>query len=381
MKMKKRTLSWILSLILIVAMALPVMADQPEATYKIRIGETEHGTILCDQETAVKSESVTITVIPEEGYRLSYADFNGERYYQFHESDDVPGTYWCRMPDHDSTIRALFVPEDEYGVRVEKQIDGGDVELSRISGKTGDEITFTVNTKEDFLFNGVVYYAPQDGPVFELGSSAEGIYRFTIYESDVILTLEFEERPQKFQDIKKGSWYADAVDRLVNKKLMVGISETEFQPEGKVTRAQLCQTLFAMENKPERKEKGNPFSDVPVGKWYTEAVLWAKDNKLVTGYPDRTFKPNQTITREQTAVILRKYIEHRMRTNTETDRNELNRFTDGDMVSGYARDSMEWAVEQQIFSGTGKGKLEPKGVVTRAQLAVILHRVMFWLNP
>lgn len=175
-KMKTKMLSILLSLVLIVALALPATAEQSEKTYRISIEKTEHGTILCDQEEAAKSESVTITAIPEEGYRLSYADFNGERYYQFHESSKEPGTYWCTMPDHDSIIRALFVPEDEYGVRVEKQIDGGDVELSRISGRIGDEITFTVNTKEAYLFDGVYYYAPQDGPSYGMGSEKMGYF-------------------------------------------------------------------------------------------------------------------------------------------------------------------------------------------------------------
>ena len=284
------------------------------------------------------------------------------------------------MPDHDSTIRALFVPEDEYGVRVEKQIDGGDVKLSRISGKTGDEITFTVNTKEAYLFDGVYYYAPQDGPSYGMGSDKDGVFRFTIYESDVILTLYFEERPKKFEDVKEGSWYANAVDRLVNQGIISGISDTQFDPSGNVTRAQLCQTLFAMENKPERKAAGNPFTDVKAGKWYTDAVLWAMDKKLVTGYPDGTFKPDQTITREQAAVILQKYTEIHLGSDPEDDRNSLARFSDGNTVSRYARDAMEWAVEQEIFSGTGNGKLEPKGVVTRAQLAVVLDQMLFWLH-
>lgn len=170
------------------------------------------------------------------------------------------------------------------------------------------------------------------------------------------------------------------MDRLVNQGIISGISDTQFDPSGNVTRAQLCQTLFAMENKPERKAAGNPFTDVKAGKWYTDAVLWAMDKKLVTGYPDGTFKPDQTITREQAAVILQKYTEIHLGSDPEDDDNSLARFSDGNTVSRYAREAMEWAVEQEIFSGTGNGKLEPKGVVTRAQLAVVLNQMLFRLH-
>ena len=107
------------------------------------------------------------------------------------------------------------------------------------------------------------------------------------------------------------------------------------------------------------------------GKWYTDAVAWAASKKIVVGYPDGTFRPDRSVTREELAAMLYQY--HQGKTDEiAIDMNALSRFSDASKVSKYAVTAMEWAVSNKLIGGTGKG-LEPQGTATRAQLAVILQ--------
>lgn len=138
-------------------------------------------------------------------------------------------------------------------------------------------------------------------------------------------------------------------------------------PNGVVTRAQLVQILYAMENKPE--VKADMFSDVKKGKWFWAAVNWAAANGIVSGYENGKFGPNDAVTRQQMIAILYQYAK-------ETGANiaskgNLAQFRDAGLLSNYAVAPMKWAVGNGIISGTKVG-LEPKSSGTRAQLAVII---------
>lgn len=176
-----------------------------------------------------------------------------------------------------------------------------------------------------------------------------------------------------FKDVKDPSWYSESVNYAVEKGYMAGMSSDTFAPNGLVTRAQLTQILFAAEGKPSVKAESS-FTDVPSsGKWYSDAILWGAENKIVAGYPDKTFRPNQPVTREQLVSVIYKYaIFKELAEETDGGAMGLAGFPDGDKVASYARPGMLWAVHNGIISGTNKG-LEPQGVATRAQMAVIIR--------
>lgn len=179
-----------------------------------------------------------------------------------------------------------------------------------------------------------------------------------------------------FKDVKDPSWYSESVNYVVEKGYMAGMSKDNFAPNGLVTRAQLTQILYAAENKPEVSGTSS-FSDVPsTGKWYSSAILWGANNKIVAGYPDKTFRPNQAVTREQLVSVMYKYaIYHNYAEESDGGAMGLAGFPDGDKVASYARPGMLWAVQNGIISGTDKG-LEPQGYATRAQMAVIIRAFM-----
>lgn len=112
------------------------------------------------------------------------------------------------------------------------------------------------------------------------------------------------------------------------------------------------------------------FTDVAKGQWYADGVAWASANGVVSGYPDGSFRPNDTITRGQMAAILYQYA--RIQGKLDDSRADLSIFSDLDSLSAYAKEPMSWAVAQGLFSGVSADTLAPGGSTTRAQAAVIL---------
>jgi len=174
----------------------------------------------------------------------------------------------------------------------------------------------------------------------------------------------------KFTDVDSTQWYVDAVDYAVTNKLFSGTTDTTFAPNGEMDRAMLVMVMYRLAGSPESTGKLD-FTDVPAGCYYEKALLWATQNKLVSGVSATTFAPNASVTREQAAVILCNYA--KMKGVTVTASGDLSAFSDGASVDAYAADAMKWAVGSGVLSGSN-GKLMPTAGATRAQVAAILMR-------
>ena len=113
------------------------------------------------------------------------------------------------------------------------------------------------------------------------------------------------------------------------------------------------------------------YADVDAGSWYAQAVDWAASEGIVSGYGDGSFGADDSITREQLAVMLYRYAQSAGYSTTQGGMS-IWEYTDYDQISPYAREAMDWAVSAGLLSGTGNNTLEPGGTATRAQVAVIL---------
>ena len=162
----------------------------------------------------------------------------------------------------------------------------------------------------------------------------------------------------------------DASQYYVQKKgYMVG-DETGFNPNGDMTRAQMVQILYAMEGKPSGS-KAN-LSDVKSGEWYADAVAWAQSNGIVAGHTDGTFRPNDKITNEQMAAIMKKYAEFKGK-DTSITNDEVWAIDKLDR-SEYSRDALTWANQQHMFNVQSILDLKPKDVASRQVMADMLRR-------
>ena len=170
------------------------------------------------------------------------------------------------------------------------------------------------------------------------------------------------------------NWAHVGIDFVLKSGLFYGTSDTTFSPDGEMTRAMLVTVLYRLEGQP-KVTGSSPFTDVASGTWYTSAVLWAAENKIVNGIGDGKFDPDGKITREQMAAILYRYSGFKGLTLTEGKFAET--YPDEGKVSAYALEAMRWANAEALINGTdigGKTYLDPQGNATRAQVAAILMR-------
>ncbi len=175
-----------------------------------------------------------------------------------------------------------------------------------------------------------------------------------------------------FIDIVSTSWYADAVLYAYQNGLVNGMTEITFEPSTTVNRAMLATLLFRMAGVEETPADAG-YTDIPPGKWYSDAVNWANAAGIVNGYPDGTFQPSGTLTREQLAVILYRYTANYLCLTTPLD-GDLSQFPDADKAHGYAADGLSWAVGIGLIKGRDTGLLDPLGNATRAEIATVLQR-------
>ena len=194
----------------------------------------------------------------------------------------------------------------------------------------------------------------------------------TITIGDLTIPLAaFDNWVNPFADVNENDWYYDSV-RFVNVPgLMQGTGEGVFSPDTNLSRAMVVTILWRLEGEP-AGDNGGVFGDVAAGQWYTGSIEWANANGIVAGYGNGLFGPDDDVTREQLAVIMRNYAGFKgIDTDAEAYAGE---FSDADSVSEWARGAMMWANAQGLILGRTQSALAPDGTATRAEAAAILTR-------
>lgn len=172
-----------------------------------------------------------------------------------------------------------------------------------------------------------------------------------------------------FLDIRT-HWAKSAIESAVAKGLFAGTSPTTFHPDQAMNRSMLVTVLYRMEKEPAAEGRGKSFEDVSAGAYYVKAVVWASDKGIVAGYSETQFGPEDTITREQLAVILNRYATYKGYNTSKTA--DLAAFQDADQISEWARVPVQWANVMKLLNGRTSTTLAPKGSATRAEVAKIL---------
>ena len=185
-----------------------------------------------------------------------------------------------------------------------------------------------------------------------------------------------------FRDMPAPSiWSHAGLDYCITHGYIAGTSATTVTPDGECTRAMIVSILYRVQGEPAKvngyelaKLPRAPFDDVERGRWYTDAIWWAKLTGVVSGMSPSTFAPDDPITRAQLAVILYNYTQQ-FAPGSLTETGSLTGFPDAGSVPSWARTAMAWAVGNGLISGVGENGvsyLRPEGCATRAQVATIL---------
>ena len=187
--------------------------------------------------------------------------------------------------------------------------------------------------------------------------------------------------PAIFTDTSGTAWYSDHVDYIYAMGYMNGVSDNKFAPNNPVTRGMVVTVLYRIAGQP-AVSGGSPFSDVPAGKYYTNAVIWAQSEGVVSGFNDGKYHPDENVTREQLATILYRY--SIAKGEVIQGYANLATFPDASKVHSYAQQGMSWAVAEGLIGGVnkdGKDYLQPTNSATRAQFATIMSRYLQRIVP
>ena len=241
---------------------------------------------------------------------------------------------------------------------------GGSISPSgNVSVREGRDQTFTITPDKGYAVANVKIDGKSIGAVKSY--TFENVRRTHTIE---VIFMKANGNPQTgvFVDVATGSYYEDAVDWAVENGITQGTDDTHFSPDGICTRAQAVTFLWRTAGSPKPETRTMPFTDVPVGSYYYDAVLWAVENGITKGTSDTTFSPNMTCSRAQIVTFL-------WRSEKSPAAGTANPFADVKSTAYYA-DAVLWAVKENITKGTTNTTFSPDADCTRAQIVTFLWR-------
>ncbi len=288
-------------------------SNKTETTYKISASDDGNGSVKLGSKEAAKGDTVKITVKPDDGYELDELFVTDKKGNDVRVKEKGDNKYAFTMPSGKVNVEATFAEIEKASERNES------------------------STPVQFAPTAVASAPASAAPVFA--------------------------------DVSATNQYYNAVRFVQEKGIMTGTSATQFSPDTTISRGMIVSILHRLEGQP--ISQGASFNDVSDTGWYTNAVAWASSNKIVSGYSNGNFGPNDTITREQLISILYRYAQYKMYdTASHTD---LSNYTDASEVAPYAAAPMQWAITKILITSTNSA-LSPTSDINRAQAADILMR-------
>lgn len=310
--------------------------------------------------------SLTLGVLSSDGARFTVEQASGLKVL----NDSSAETVYPAVDVEDSGNSDGTEDQTTYAITI-RTSTGGKVTASAARAERGGVITLNAAPNAGYELSSLTV-TTSAGKKVSLADKGNGKYTFTMPAAAVAVTALFapqEVQPDfPFDDVAQGTWYYEGVRYAYEHGLMSGTGEGTFSPDLPTSRGMLVTILYRLAGSPAAGSAS--FTDVAPGQWYADGVAWASANGVVSGYTDGSFRPNDTITREQMAAILYQYA--RLQGKLDSGRADLSIFADLDSLSAYAKEPMSWAVAQGLFSGVSADTLAPGGSTTRAQAAVIL---------
>ena len=233
------------------------------------------GTASVDRKSATIGQTVTITCVPEAGYRV--AQITGASV-----TDRGNNTYTFVVDNADVAVKVLFLRQENPFLDV-------------------NETHFFYESVLWAVKNGITNGTGPDtfGPMGQCNRAQVVTFLWRAFGSPAPKSAE-----NPFQDVPDDSFYTQAVLWAVEQGITNGLTETTFGPTAVCNRAQVVTFLWRAAGSPEPARGASPFSDVEQGGWYAKAVLWALENGITTGTSDTAFSPNGGCLRAQVVTFL-----------------------------------------------------------------------------
>ena len=175
-------------------------------------------------------------------------------------------------------------------------------------------------------------------------------------------------------DVPQGHWAYEAVEYCYKKGIVGGVSANQFGRDYQIRRGDFMLMLYNAVGRP-AVSAGCTFTDVSQSDYYYTALAWAQSAGLASGTGDGSYSPTSSVTREQAFTILRKAMPLLGKTCPDAGLSVLDAFSDKEQIADYAKGHTATLVAQGVVSGKGTG-IDPKGNLTRAEMAALLYKLM-----
>ena len=325
----------------------------------------------------------------------SYGFYADDPYVDRVTTDGSVGYFVHEFTCEEEGVHGYVKTVDEHGCLVltvtAEDLAAADIELGdTLTVKFGDvwgTVTYaeTVGEAGPFLVE-------EDGKLVVKDASIENLAEYLGFGSfeegnwyyadgvEIPVPVAIVEEPgfvNPFTDVPDNVWYTDYVLLMAETGIIKGMTETTFEPETNLTRAQMVTMLYRLVGEPSVSDYTEPFTDVPEGLWYTDAVIFAYNTGIVKGVTETTFEPDTKITREQLVTILYRLAQAAGVDVSIGEETNILSYPDAEKVSPYAVEAIQWAVGAGILNGiTYEGDKEiylaPQGLATRAQAAKLI---------
>ncbi|MBR0104016.1 MAG: S-layer homology domain-containing protein, partial [Firmicutes bacterium] len=228
----------------------------------------------------------------------------------------VPAGYAAEEP-----AQAEAVQEETFSITAAGCIAfKGDEALEENKAPAGTELTFRL--EKDLAENEGLSWAVQfsDGSEFEDFKESEDGKSITLAmpEKDIIVTAQIGEiiesdeadtSGMNFSDVKESDWFYGAVKEMFEGNYMGGTSDSKYEPKSEGKRSEIVTVLYRLDGS-QKAEGQLKFSDITKNTELADAAVWASQSGIAAGYPDGTFKPDQSVSRQELAIFIYKYAQY-----------------------------------------------------------------------
>ncbi|MFI3253690.1 MAG: GLUG motif-containing protein [Eubacteriales bacterium] len=270
-----------------------------------------------------------------------------------------------------------------------KESENGTATISPERVANGKTVTIAVTPDEGYELDFISVVDASNNKVI-VKENADGTYSFTQPITKVTIEVFFKESKQEseeenseifpeqlFYDVKTTDWFYPYVKFVLEHELMAGMGSDRFAPEDETLRGMIVTMLYSHADKPIPKTV-MVFDDVKTTDYFYLPCVWANQNGIVAGIGDNLFAPYRAVTREEICAILYKYA--LSQTDLVTGYAPESSFSDGDSISSWAREAVNWCNANSIVSGHYGGYFAPSDSAKRSEIATMLTKFVLLLE-
>ena len=338
-----------------------------------------------DNETILDSEKPALSIPCE--FEKAHVEFDGKTI----ESTLVDGEITFAVEKSGSYV---IVKDENNNVKPQRPSTGGssvtryEIKVQETEGgkitpgtskiKRGEDLKLKIEAEEGYEIEDVLV----DGKSVGITSS----YTFEDIKEKHTIEAKFKKISENleetkwenpFKDVNETDWFYESIKYANENKLFNGVTEDKFSPNTSMTRGMVATVLWRLENEPVVNYL-MLFEDIEKESYYEEAIRWATSEKIVNGYSDISFKPNENISREQLVTILHRYAKYKNMDVSVGENTNILSYDDFNELSEYAISAMQWGTGSKVINGKTISTLAPKDTATRAEVATMIMRFRLW---